>query len=207
MNHWRAALCLLLLAAAVAASLLAADLRSWRQAMQAGDVSYAVAPAGAGWSASTILPFDPALHVLDLSQQLRLRRAARSFAAVAAAGNGVDNGYSESQARGALEGVLTDIARTSNGAQASAAETMLGILAFADSQQRGPNAAAPVERSVAAFQAAAQLDPANEAAKYNLELLLHELIAKGERPGANASNGGPARGHRGAAGGVPGRGY
>jgi hypothetical protein len=175
--------------------------------MQAGDVSYAVVPGGAHWSASTILPFDPALHILGLSEELRLRRAARSFVAVAAAGNGVDNGYSESQARGALEGVLTDIARTSNRAQASAAENMLGILAFADSQQRGPNAAAPVERSVADFQASAQLDPANEAAKYNLELLLHELIAKGERPGANASNGGPARGHRGAAGGLPGRGY
>jgi hypothetical protein len=64
-----------------------------------------------------------------------------------------------------------------------------------------------VERSVADFQSAVQLDPANDDAKYNLELLLRELLARGVRPGSNGSSTGPAKGHKGAGGGQPGRGY
>jgi hypothetical protein len=200
-------LALVLLAAAVAAVLLAADLRSWNDGVSAGDAQYARDPGGAAWSASTALPFDPALRILGLSGQLALRRAAATFTQVEAAGNGVDNGYRESLARGSLETVLTGIANGSDHRVDSDAENMLGILAFADSQQLGPNAPAPVERSVAAFQAAVQLDPANEEAKYNLELLLHTLVARGVRTGSNSSSGGPSKGHRGAGGGLPGRGY
>jgi hypothetical protein len=203
----RLVLALVLLVAAVAAGLLAADLRSWNDAVRAGDEQYARDPGGAVWSAATALPFDPALRILDLSNQLAFRRAATAFTQVEAAGNGVDNGYRESLARGSLETVLTGIANGSNRRVDSDAENLLGILAFADSQQLGPNTPAPVERSVAAFQAAVQLDPTNEAAKYNLELLLHTLVAKGVRTGSSSTSGGPSKGHRGAGGGLPGRGY
>ena len=100
--------------------------------------------------------------------QLRYRRAVQSFVQVEAAGNGFDNGYSESQARGALETVLTGLGNGPNRRRYFEAENMLGILTFADSRQRGASAPAPVERSVAAFQAAVQLDPSNVAAKFNL---------------------------------------
>jgi hypothetical protein len=207
MRPARLVLALVLLLAAVAAVLFAADLRSWNDAVRTGDAQYARDPSGAVWSAATVLPFDPALHVLGLSNQLAFRRAAATFAPLEAAGNGIDNGYRESLARGTLETVLTGIANGSDRRVDSDAENLLGILAFADSQQLGPNTPAPVERSVAAFQAAVQLDPANEAAKYNLELLLHTLVAKGVRTGSNNSSGGPSKGHRGAGGGLPGRGY
>ena len=196
-----------LLVLAVVAVLLAADLRSWRTAVARGDATFAVQPSAARWSTSTLLPFDPALALLGLQDQLALRRAERRFVTVSAEGNGLDNGYSESAQRGALEGELTNLARTSNPARASEADNLLGILAFVDSRQRGPSGAAPVERSQADFQAAVQVDPTNEAAKYNLELLLRELLAKGVRSGSNDSGGGPAKGHKGAAGGQPGRGY
>jgi len=90
---------------------------------------------------------------------------------------------------------------------ASEADNLLGILAFADSTQTGPAAPAPVDQSVADFQAAVRLEPGNVDAKFNLELLLHQLLARGIRPGSNSSAGGPAKGHRGAGGGLPGRGY
>jgi hypothetical protein len=129
------------------------------------------------------------------------------FVSVSAEGNGFDNGYSESADRGSLETVLTDIARTFNRLVASDADNMLGILAFSDSKELGPSGPAPVERSVADFQAAVQIEPSNTDAKFNLELVLRELLAKGVRPGSNPTGGGNAKGHRGAGGGLPGRGY
>jgi len=203
----RLACVIVLLAAAVFAALLAADLRSWRDAIRSGDVQFSQRHAGATWAASTTLPFDPALRILDLSDQLAFRRAAQRFVTVEAAGNGVDNGYSESQARGNLETVLTRLSEGRNRRQSAQADNLLGILAFADSQRQGPGGPAPVERSVSDFQAAAQLDPENDDAKLNLELLLRKLVARGVRPGSAGSNGGPGKGHKGAGGGLPGSGY
>ncbi len=207
MRWTRLALIVAVVVVAAVAVLLARDLRSWHSAVRDGDEQYAEQPSAAAWAASTILPFDPALRILGLSPQLDLRRAAQSFVQVVAAGNGFDNGYSESEARGALETVLADLADGPDRRRDSDAENLLGILTFADTRQHGPTAPAPVERSVAAFESAVQLDPANEAAKFNLELLLHALIARGVRPGSNSSPGGPSKGHKGAGGGVPGRGY
>jgi hypothetical protein len=207
MNARRVALAVVLLVLAVVAVLLAADLRSWRSTVARGDAVYAQQPSAANWHAPTVLPADPALDLLDLKSQLALRRAERRFVAVAAEGNGFDNGYSESAQRGALEQTLTNLARSAGAEGASDADNLVGILAFLDSRQNGPSGPAPVERSQADFEAAAQASPANEDAKYNLELLLRELLAKGVRPGSNNGNGGPAKGHKGAAGGLPGRGY
>lgn len=207
MRWARLTLAVVLLAAAAFAALLAADLLGWHDALRAGDSEFVRQPASARWSASSVLPFDPALRILDLHAQLAFRRAARSFVSVEAAGNGIDNGYSESQTRGALEGVLANLAQGPDRRLDSAAENLLGILAFKDSQQRGPSAPAPVDVSVADFESAVQLDPANQDAKFNLELLLRELLARGVRPGSNGSSSGPAKGHQGAGGGLPGRGY
>ncbi len=207
MRAFRVGLAAVLLVAALVAVLLAADVRSWRDVLRTGDTQFAQDPASAQWPASSTLPFDPALRLLALSPQLAYRRAARSFVKVVALGNGIDNGYSESRQRGALEAVLTSLARGSDRRQASAAENLLGILAFADSRQTGANTPAPVDRSVADFQSAVELDPSNEEAKANLELLLRNLLAKGVRPGSNGTSSGPAKGHKGAGGGLPGRGY
>ena len=98
-----------------------------------------------------------------------------------AAGRGYDNGLSESRDRGELEAELTELARSGDLRRGSEAENLLGILAFADSRPSGPTAPAPVDQSVSDFQAAVRLDPGNEDAKFNLELLLRQLVAKGTR--------------------------
>jgi hypothetical protein len=196
-----------MIAIAVVALLFSSDLHAWRAAVARGDAGFARRPSRARWAASTILPGDPALRLLGFRDQLALRQAAKRFAKVAAEGNGLDNGYSESADRGALETVLTNLAGSDDAQVASAADNMLGILAFADSRQLGPSGPAPVERSVADFQAAIQAEPSNADAKFNLELLLRRLLTRGVRPGSNPSIGGNGKGHRGAGGGVPGRGY
>jgi len=196
-----------LLALAVFAALLGHDVRAWRSGVDVADLTFAQTPRSASWTARTLLPGDPAKSVLGLSSQLAFRRAARSFTAVVKLGNGFDNGFSEGRQRSALEARLDRLSRGPDARIDSEAENLLGVLAFADSQQRGPNAPTPVERSLAAFQAAVRLDPRNEDAKRNLEWLNQQLVAKGSRRGSNGSSGGPGKGRRGAGGGVPGRGY
>jgi hypothetical protein len=203
----RVALALVLLALAAFVILLAVDLRAWQGAVRSGDTRYVQAPGTASWAASTVVPFRLGERILGLQGQLAFRRAAQSFVVVKAAGNGLDNGYSESRARGELEAELAELAQGSNRVRDAEADNLLGILAFLDSQENGPSAPAPVDRSVGDFQAAVQMDPANEDAKFNLEWLLRELLAHGERSGSNASSSGPAKGHTGAGGGTPGRGY
>jgi hypothetical protein len=206
-NGKRAAVAVVLLAAAVVAGLLATDLSSWRTAVARGDAQFAHSPERANWNAATVVPFHVARDILRISDQLALRAAARQFVHLRSLGNGIDNGYSESLQRGALEATLTTLAAGPDHARDSDAELMLGILAFADTRQHGAGAPAPVDQAVADFQSAVTENPANTDAKYDLELLLRYLVAKGTRTGSNNTSAGPAKGHRGAGGGQPGTGY
>ncbi len=207
MNGRRVAVAMVLLAVGVAAGLLAADVNGWRTAVARGDAEFAQSPASANWRAGTVLPFHAARGILGLSDQLALRSAAQQFVHVRSLGNGVDNGYSESLQRGTLEGILTRLAAGPDRARDSDADLMLGILAFADTRQRGAGAPAPVDQAVGDFQSAVTENPDNTDAKYDLELLLRYLVATGSRTGSNNTSGGPAKGHKGAGGGQPGTGY
>ncbi|HEY4411745.1 MAG TPA: hypothetical protein VGN06_01995 [Gaiellaceae bacterium] len=207
MSGRRVTVVIVLLGAAVVAGLLAADVSGWRTAVARGDAEFAQSPASANWHAGTVLPFHVARGILGLSDQLALRSAAKQFVYVRSLGNGVDNGYSESLQRGALEGILTRLAAGPDRARDSDADLMLGILAFADTRQHGAGAPAPVDQAVADFQSAVTENPANTDAKYDLELLLRYLVATGSRTGSNNTSGGPAKGHKGAGGGQPGTGY
>ena len=124
------------------------------------------------------------------------------------------------RARIEAEIALADVAASQSGSQASQADDLLGILAFADSTASADTSPfgsafggatagppAPVEASVGAFQNAVSLDGRNEAAKYNLELVLRLLKAHGQRAGGTPSAGPRGGGKRGAGGGTPGRGY
>ena len=62
-------------------------------------------------------------------------------------------------------------------------------------------------RAASAFAAAVRLDPENEAAKFNLELVLRLFQAHGVRPGSSPTAGGQGPGRRGAGAGLPGKGY
>jgi hypothetical protein len=203
----RLALGLVLLGLAALAALLASDVLRYQSAVRQGDREFALGPPDASWRVETLLPRTTAARILDVDADLALRDAAQRFEAVTAAGLGVDLGVSEAAERGEVEADLAAIARGGTGARVSAADNMLGILAFADSQRTGPTEPAPVEQSVSDFQAAVRADPMNETAKYNLELLLRELAAHGTRRGSGSTSGGPARGRRGAGGGIVGRGY
>ncbi len=196
-----------LLTIAALLAMLALDVARWHDAMVRGDRQLASSPIAASWHAATVLPGDPARRLLGLDTALQFRMAAQSFAAVQAAGAGYDNGLSEAQTRGELEDQLAKLALSSDHAVASAADNLLGILAFDDATASGPIAPAPVDQSMGDFQAAVRAEPSNVDAKYNLELLLRLLVARGVRHGPSSGGGGPATGSHGAGGGIPGRGY
>jgi hypothetical protein len=206
-SRLRIALAAVGLAAAVVAALLASDLRSWQDGIQNGDAQYFQRPASATWSTPTLLPFQLARGILGISDQIAFRHAARAFVTVHTLGNGFDNGYTELRARANLEIVLTALARGPDRSRDSAADNLLGILAYSDSQTTGTAQPAPVDRAVADFQSSVQLDPANTDAKFNLEWVQRQLVAHGSRAGSTTSSVGANRGHHGAGGGSPGKGY
>jgi hypothetical protein len=203
---WRLAAGAALLAVAVVALLLAGDLRRRADAVRTGDARLA-AGQRASWHASATLPGDPALRLLGVGEELAFRAEVQRAVAVRQAGEGFDNGRSESRDRAELEALLADHAGSGDARLASAADNLAGILAYDDTRTRGVAAGAPIDVSVAAFGDAIRRDPANDDAKFNLELLLQRLVAKGVRPGATTAPAGPASGRTGAGAGTPGRGY
>ncbi len=186
---------------AVAAAVLMHDARSWRDAIDRGDATYAETPARADWKAHTWLPGDPVGHAVDGPESVKLRRAIRLFLIAIHTGRGFDNGESRARARSAAQSALASVAMEYSGPAASQANDLLGVL-----EALGPGATAD-EDAAASFRNAVLADPANMAAKTNLELALRRLRAVSSRQGPGNGSGPRGTGRRGAGSGTPGRGY
>lgn len=200
----RAVLVAVLVLCAAAAAAAAHDVRAWERAVERGDASFGRTPARARWEADTMLPGDPVGRALDLADDIELRGAVQAFAVARGTPRGFDNGERRAHARAAALVALTDVTARGSRRQVSQAQTLLGVLAASGGRIVGGVAAD--DRSHAAFDAAVRADPANTAAKYDLELLLRRTRATAARqgPGTGAGGGG---GRRGAGSGTPGRGY
>lgn len=198
---------LALLAVLVTALLLllgALDVRAWDQAFARGDRN-SETRRGSRWVAATRLPGDPAGRALDVAGNFAIRRAVTSFVAADRVKRGFDNGVTRSRLRAHAEAQLTDVAVGARAADASQADVLLGILAaYGGSTSAGETAD---ERARDLFEAAVRLDPRNDAAKRNLELVLRRLRAIATRTGAGNGSGRSGHGRRGAGAGSPGRGY
>ena len=200
----RIGLAVVLVAAAVVVALLAADVRGWSKAMASGDAVYDATPLSATWTPSTRLPASLSRGLLGLQDDLAMRHALQLYRANVGAHARLDNAVLVEAARGTAEAQLAAVARGSDATRDSQAETLLGVLAFGDYSQGQQTSQA--DEAGSAFSEAVKLDPGNTIAKYDLEVLLRQLIAHGSTVGSQAGAGfGP--GKHGAAGGVAGRGY
>jgi hypothetical protein len=191
-------------AVAVLALLLALDVRGWISALDRGDARYAKAPQSAAWRASSLLPADPARSLLDADDDLSLRDALRRFAVARATPRGFDNGQRQAEVRARAEVALADVTLRGSPAQASLAGNLLGVLMAAAGAEGGVSAD---DRARAAFDGAIRANPDNEAAKYNLELLLRRQRVVGTREGPSSGSGARGSSRRGAGAGTPGQGY
>lgn len=195
---------LALLAGAIFAALLAADVRSWPEALASGDAVYAASPANASWKPPTHLG-NVSRSALDITGELTYRRALRLYRLSAGRQLRLDNALEVSTARGQAQDALGRVARDSNAGRASQARTLLGVLAFnAVGEGGGPS---QLNQAVLDLDDAIRLDPANATAKYDLELLLRLATTHGIRifPGLGPSI--DSTGRKGAGAGVGGSGY
>jgi hypothetical protein len=190
-----------LAALAVVAALLAGDVRSVPTAFTQGDATYGVTPHRATWRPATRLG-GTASSLLGVRDDLAFRRALRLYRIVQSTPNRLDTAVELQTLRSQAETALSASAR---GGHASQADTLLGILAFGESATgTGSNAA---DAAISDFSNAVRADPANAAAKFDLELMLRLTVAQGSRSGTGPGGSFGRGGRRGAGGGVPGTGY
>jgi hypothetical protein len=202
-----------LLVLAVLTALLAADVRSWQRTLREDDAILSAAPKVAMWRPHTHLS-SLAEHVLGVRDDVDARRAIALYLENISVPVRLDNAQQVAVARGRAEQALAAVARSSSGARASQAETLLGVLVFTDvgpsndpfEETTGidPDQA---QASLTDFEDAVRADPENALAKYDLELALRVLLSQGIRVGAGQQTGAGSSGQRGAGGGIPGNGY
>ena len=193
----------LLAALAVLAALFAADVRSWPAALVSGDAVYAASAPSASWAPRTRLG-GLAEDALGLRGELRLRRALQLYRESTAVPQRLDEALAVQTTRADAQVALAAAARDSSPQGTSQALTLLGILAFHSVAVGG--APSQTDAALSDFTDAVRVDPDNELAKYDLELLLRLTAAHGVRRGGQGSGVGKG-GRRGGAGGLPGSGF
>jgi hypothetical protein len=165
---------------AIVLALFTRDVGRWPQALRSGDVA-AADPArrgGVSWTVDEALPFSPARAALGVGDDLAFRRAAVSFRRAYTRDLGLARSSDFGEARIRAETALArEIRGDPDRVRASTASNLLGILALVDAAA-APAGNVPIDRSVFEFQDAIRLDPANEQAKTNLELLYQQSSYK-----------------------------
>lgn len=192
---------IVLLALAVGVALLAADVRGWQRTLAVGD-----ATPNATWDASPRVPANAAARMLGLMDDVRVRRAIRRYRRTVSVRARLDNALGATAERASTETALAALAN-GRGSRASQAATLLGVLTFGDLARGGGRDSSQAETAIGNFQSAVRADPSNELAKFDLELALRVLEARGVRVGPGAGSGAGATGHKGAGTGTPGKGY
>jgi len=204
MTALRIAVVALLAAGAVVVALLAADVRSWRNALTGGDAVYAATPSRASWSPRTRVG-GIAEALLGTGDDLRLRRALQLYVDASKLRLRLDNAVEVESARARAQDALERAARGDDRQGASQALTLLGILAFRAAAAGG--AQSQVDAAIADFTDALRADTGNEQAAYDLELLLRRIAVHGSRTAPGQGNGFGRGGLKGGGGGQAGNGY
>ena len=196
----------LCLCAAAAAGLLATDVGAWRSALRAADAEAAADPAATTVpTADELLPFHAARNLLGLDDDLAFRRALVLFHDGYTGIPSHDQSSAGTEARAEAEATLERIVRTEgDGARASAAANLLGVLELVDASS-GSSLGGSVDRAIVELQNAVRLDPGDADAKANLELALG--LAPPDSPFRSTRHGSSGRRRGGASETTPGRGY
>ena len=200
-------------AAAVFLALLAVDVDRWRSSLATDDVRYRVDARDVLWRPGTVAPLDAGRTLLGVADDLAFR-----LALVALRESELDDptvsdpnlAVRRTEAAQRLESIVVyDLEEV----RRSRAANLLGVLnmvAFNSSPSGGDfqDRSELLLNAIASFERAIALDPGNDEAKYNLQVIL--LKGQGLLPTEAAAGRNPApggRGARGAGAGAPGSGY
>jgi hypothetical protein len=172
-RHWRLAVAALALVLAVLLALVARDVRRWDASLADGDRRFQVAPAAEGlWQpggrsvggvARTLLGIDDDLALREAGQLLR---RSRPRAGLQRTQGQIALATSAQVALSEIQG--GDYPRELR----SIAANEIGTLAFADALADTFQAAERAQAGVQKFREAVSLDPENDVAMLNLELLM-----------------------------------
>jgi hypothetical protein len=193
-----------LVAVAVIAAMLAADVRTWPLTLDRGDAVYAASPSRASWTPPTRLG-NLAETLLGTDVDVAAREALQAYRRVADLHQQLNDALGVQNEQVAASNALEGPASSVDPQRSSQARVLLGILAFNEYAQGG--GVSQTDAAIADFTDAVRADPGDGAAKFDLELLLRLTAVHGQRRGTGLSNGFGRTGHLGASGGVPGSGY
>jgi hypothetical protein len=211
----------LLLVLAVAAFVLAAllalvavDVGRWRSTMAADDVRYRIGSPDAEWRADTLAPFGAARRLLRVDDDLAFREALTALRASALDDPTVSDpnlAVKRTDAADRLESIVVHDRDPVRRSRASNLLGVLGMVVFNTGPSGGtlaPDRSELLLNAIASFEQAIAIDPGNDEAKYNLQVILlrgQGLLPTEAAAGINPTPGG--RGARGAGAGEPGSGY
>jgi hypothetical protein len=206
-----------LLAASVVLMLLARDAWHWQRAISDADTLASIRTVSpAAWNAHATLPHDLAKRLLGVDDDIEYRATATRAAALAA-NEVTPETFKE---RAVVETSLQRIgADTSDPRRASLAADLLGVLRYTDppspdqvesayegDQSGRTTQQTPEQKALEQFLLAVRLDPGDENAQRNLELMLRQP-APPEHKSVPHAGGGDRAGRKGSGAQDPGHGY
>ena len=205
-----AAACVVL---AVFLGLAAADVARWRSAAPEDDVRFRVGSGGSKlWRPETLAPFDTGKRVLGIEDDVVFRYMLQDLRASKLDDLTVSDPALALRRTATAEQLESIVVRNPDLTLRSRASTLLGVLSvFAwnfTPQTTTQDRSELLLSAIASFEQAIALDPENDDAKYNLQLMLQRgsgLLPTEAAAGKNPTAGG--RGSRGAGAGAPGSGY
>jgi len=189
-------------------AVLADDVRRWPAAIRGGDVQVRVAARRPDpWRSTDRLPFRLGERLLGISADLEYRKTVRLFLTTRPNQSSLSRGFQSTSDRTAPTRVaqrrLEAIARGDGDlSRRSAAANLRGVLMY-ETGQYGDSSYA--RQSIRRFREAIRIDPSNEQAKFNLELLLDRSLI--ENPPSRGGGGRDRSEAEGAGFTRPGRGY
>jgi hypothetical protein len=160
---------------AVVLALLAADVASWRSAVERDDLRFRALPRHTSlWRPSTILPGDPASELLGTSSTLTWRRALQYFWFTHTGSNPETRMDTPTLRAAAQDQLLDELQDAPTIAQRSTAANLLGVLVVTTPVPSSDQDAIAqiLQRAASYFQRSIEIDPSNLNAKQNLELVL-----------------------------------
>jgi len=149
------------------------DALRWRGHLEGEDARFA-AFRPVAWEANQLLPRQPVRRALGVEDDIAYREALTLFRLGRPTQQARDQGDLAVRAQADVE-LAGAASLTDDPVVRSRVATLRGVLAFEEARGSGPRAQAAIRRTLDAFRSAMLLDPANESAKYDLELVMRLL--------------------------------